>query len=565
MAISEGKGSILLKVLIVVLVAILIAVIILPGRIWEEENKEKQTAQDNITSIYEAEKFYKRLNNKFTDQPAELLKVIRSDSSLIQQQQVVNYTNELARAISAFLHIDYIKAITDINQNMNKIQEDLQSNRRNFKPPQFENIKNEADELNMKIGELNGSSDYHNYVVSALYLDSLVQLRQNMSDYTLQICASRAKHYMDTLKAVIGDINITGLDSEWRPLSERIASFVKTVNRSDLVNITSVGDRIKDFKNAVDVAFENVKKTNPEKELEKCAEFNRKVEEIYNTFLGDFIITSKYALYKLSDSDSMILHLTEDNFFSPVTKEKYKLIFNDDSTDLKVESPILLNEVKEKASPIASEIKGLPFMNLFAAYSDTLEALKEKAYTIRKKIRKNTDVFIKYKEIEALVDEFNDISVYVAHHDCGLFAEKADSTESYSDLHTCTEKALNGIRIFKQAYSENIFGNLDSLHNDLLGSFAEFDSLLSGVRRMPKGIENFEEDSKLINRMLQDIKNAASPELLNKLAQLETQLVDLYLFQSKGKEVTVYGVFHKKIQNFGYISRDSKSWEEKKD
>ena len=563
MATTEGKGSILLKLLIVILVVLLVIVIILPGKIWKNEAQEQKTAQDNISSIYEAEKFYHRINGKYTDQPAELLKSIRMDSTLLQQQQVVNYTNELARVISSFLHVNYIKAIIDINQNMRKIQEDIHSNRRNFSPPKYENIKNEAEELKMKIGEINGSHDFSNYVESAAYLDSLVQLKQNMSDYTLQICASRAKNYTDTLQSILGNIDVASLSREWSALSERIDKFIKMVKHSDLVYVTSVGDRIKDFKNAVDLAFEKLQKIDKEADLAQSAQSSKKLDEIYQKFLNDFTITSKFALYKLSEADSMILHLTEDNFSSPVSNEQYKFIFNDDSTAIKIESPVLLNEVRAIASPLAAEIRSLPVMNGLQAYADSLQALKEKAYKIRKKIRKNTDLFIKYKEIESLVDEFGKISMYNAYNGCRSFAYEADSTESYSDLHTYTEDALNGVRIFKQAYTENFFGNLDSLHRDLQVAISDFDSLLSSVRRLPKGIENLEQDGMLLDQLLQDIKNAGSPELKEKLAALEEKLGELYLFESEGKEITVYGVFNKKLKNFGYIFQDSKSWEEK--
>jgi len=90
MAKNDGKGSILLKLLIVLLAVVLIAVIIIPAQIWEQETNEIEVAHGNMTSIYEAERFYHRLNKSFTTDPAELLMVVRQDSSLQQLQEVVN-------------------------------------------------------------------------------------------------------------------------------------------------------------------------------------------------------------------------------------------------------------------------------------------------------------------------------------------------------------------------------------------------------------------------------------------------------------------------------------------
>ena len=72
----------------------------------------------------------------------------------------------------------------------------------------------------------------------------------------------------------------------------------------------------------------------------------------------------------------MIIHLTEDNFYSPVTGEMYKIFVMDDSSAIKVESPVLLKELREKAKPIAGEIKSLPLIPAFSAYFDTLVILR---------------------------------------------------------------------------------------------------------------------------------------------------------------------------------------------
>jgi len=570
MAANEGKGSILLKLLIVVLVVVLIAVIIVPGKIWDEESSEQLTAQDNMSSIFEAEKFYKRLHKKYTSDPAELLRTVREDSSLRQLDQVVQYTKELKGYLAEYLNVGYTKSIVKINQNMTKIQEDIQSNNRNFNLKkdgvfQFEDIKNEAAEIKMIIGELNGSPDFQKYVAASLYLDSLVQLKRNLSDFTLQICALKSKNYTDSLKSVLSGIDAAGLEQKWLPVSARVDKLIKDIKGSNLVNITSVADRIKDFKNAVDLGFEEIKMENASESMSKSNEIAAKIDGLYQKFLQDFIITSKFALLKMTLEDSLVYHLTEDNFLSPVTNEMYTFTFNADSSTIKVESPILLKENKENAAALASQIAELPPMQPFGAYLDTLETIKAKAYDIRRKIRKNTDLFIQYKEIEALIGEFANISVYAAYNDCNVFISTTADIKSYSDLKVNVENALNGVRIYRQAYSENVFGNLDTLHLDLQRSLSVFDSLLSKVRRLPRGIENFEQDKAQLDDLLADIKNAGSPAMLDKLASLETELGELYLLMSKGKQVPVFGVFKKQIKNFGYIHQDTKSWEEEED
>ena len=92
---SEGKGSIILKLLILILIVALIFAIQIPSNVWEQEESEIETARDNMMSIYESELFYRKTSGKFTTDPAELITAVRQDSSILQQQTIVNYTKQL--------------------------------------------------------------------------------------------------------------------------------------------------------------------------------------------------------------------------------------------------------------------------------------------------------------------------------------------------------------------------------------------------------------------------------------------------------------------------------------
>lgn len=556
MAKNEGRGSILLKLLIAILVFVLIVVITIPAKIWDTETQEKITARGNMTSIYEAENFYHRLNKTYTSDPAELLKVVRQDSSLSRLQQVVDYTNELSDLMDRYKKIPLVKHIAVISENIDRIREDLEANRRNFKI--IEDIKNEAEDIKIQISIINSSNQFFNYVVTRSYLDSLTQLRRDMSDFSLQSGASKAKVFTDTLQNVLGDVNINGLAAAWTPLSKRIAVFIKDVNSSELVNITSVGDRIKDFRQNIDNAFNALSDVNRSQDIQAAAEINKNVGDRYEAYLSDFLITSKRALYKLSDADSMVLHLTENNFYCPVSGDQVKILIAPDSSSVKIESPVLLSELKSRMTPVAEQVQGLSSLAALQAYSDTLNSIKEKAYTIRKRLRKNTDIFIKFKEIEEIVNKFSEISIYSAQKALTELAQNTSASESYSMLQGYTENGLDGIRIFKQAYEKQMFGNLDSLHKNMNVAMAEFDTLLTTVRRLPKDIVNFEQDVVNLDQLLATVKNAQDPNL----ADIENGLGEIYLFASEGITVKQYGVFNKKNVNFGYIHRGTKSWED---
>lgn len=555
MAKNDGRGSILLKLLIVVLAIVLIAVVTIPANIWEEEAHELNLARNNLSSIYEAEAFYHRLNNSFTADPAELLRVVRDDSSLVKKQQVVNYTRDLANTLDSYKNIPFVKAVLTLNENVEHIREDLETNKHYIRP--YEDIANEAQNLEIQLAGFNSSTEAPNYVRVGAYLDSLTTLRRDMSDFSLQTCASKAKVIVDTLNKLLPRVEVSTIGSAWNPISGQVSAFAKTVLNSPLVNVTSVGDRIRDFRAFADDAVKKIQTIDKNADIAKANKLTEKVNGFYDAFLADFLVTSKRALYKLSEADSMVLHLTEDNFYCPASGEQIKIIISPDSGAVTVESPVLLNEMHTRLKPVAESVRSLPAMAAIKAYNDSLQMIVAKSYTIRKKLRKNTDIFIAYKEIEEISKRFAEIGIMTAYQGLNTLVQLSDSCESYHQLQTATEDGLNGIRIFNQAYSENTFGKLESLNNDIVLSMSQFDSLLSKVRRLPKSIVPLDQDIVNLNQALARIKSAKS----DNFAEIEKSLGDLYLFASEGTTTPRYGVFEKKVKNFGYISQGTKSWE----
>ena len=556
---SEGQGSILLKLIIIILVIGLVLVIKIPGDIWQEEKSEVEQARSNMMSIYESERFYFRKHQEFTTDPSELIQAIRQDSTLLKKQEIVNKTRKLNFLIGSFLDVPYLKALNSIDVNMKNIVEDLTTNKRNFK--RFEDILNEAEDIKLSVNSLIGSSEFPNYTFVALYTDSLKILRRNLGDYTLQLAASRAKWLADTVLSALGDVNIKGLEEAWKTLSQRLGIFVKRVNRSELVNVTSVGDRVKDFKQKVDKAFANISKLNIDQELKKSQENTRKLDEIYHEFLKDYIVTTNYAQFRLSEADSMVLHLTEENFYSPINKEMYIISILDDSSDVRVESPVLLKELKEKAQKVADKINSLNFLPKYKTYMDTLESIRLKGQTIRKRLRRNTDIFIKFKEMEEVIKQFNSIGIITSYYDLNYFVDLAYNSSSYGKIKDNLENSLNAVRIFRQAYDKKIFGKLDTLHQSMLREMEKFNELLASVRRLPKDIQNFDSNIQVLKQLRDEINAVGSPQLIENLKSLENDFADLFFFASEGTVQKVYFVFEKKIVNPGYVSQGIKSWE----
>ena len=86
MASQEGKGSIILKIFIVLLVVALIIVIILPGRIWQEEEMIRSTSRGNMATLYESYRYFHSLKGYYPENNKDLIAAIQNDSALIKKQ-----------------------------------------------------------------------------------------------------------------------------------------------------------------------------------------------------------------------------------------------------------------------------------------------------------------------------------------------------------------------------------------------------------------------------------------------------------------------------------------------
>lgn len=560
---TSAKGSIFLKILILLCLVLLVAVIRIPNQIWNEEEREQKIARDNITSIYEALQFYHRINGSYTSEPAELIRVVRNDSSLIKLQTVVNYTQELGNTINNYMSIPYIDALYTISENVNSILKDIDVNTRYLRID--ENVLNEAKDLKLELSALNNEIEFENYVKATHYLDSLRQLRRNLSDFTLQTASARSSAMTDTLQQILGMVEIDKINTTWSTLEPRFVKLIRTIMYHEIAKSTSVHDRIDEFREDISKALRTINKKNIEADIQKASEINDQLAALYQKFLKDFIITGRSAQYRMSTEDSMVLHLTEDNFYSPVHPEKqmeYIILIDEDSNSVKVESPVLLDELKSKLEPVLVECKQLEFIPYFEAYLDTVDSVMNKAAEIKKRMRKNTDIFIKNKELEEVVNKISGVSEFKAYENLNTFIEKAGPSKSYSNIETYLENALNGIRIFKKMYAESFFPNIDTLHQDLMRHLREYNEILSEVRRLPRDITNFEDQMNALSDLVDKMKGVPPSIAEEKIIPIENDIAELLKFAVEGDTETVYGVFKKKIVNFGYIHKDFKSWEE---
>jgi len=549
MASKSAKGSIISKLLIVVFAVTLYIVLTVPPSIWEQEKIESTTSRINMSSIYEGEKFYHRLTHRYTTDKQELLSRIKADSSLINQQKLVDHTQELKKQLDTYLTNPYVASLIKLSQNIANIKSDLENNQRYFKV--HEEIANESDELKQQISAFSSEIKFPNYYHDASLLDTLYQLRLDLSDLNLQTATKHSKELIESVNQYLKDVEIAKIHEQWSRLSTRIVAFTKAIKETDLVKRTSVADRVKDFNEHALSALEKLSSLNLPNQIRANEKTKKGLDELYQTFLKDFIVTNKIALYKLSEQELLVYNLSDSSFYSPVNHEPFLIFVNADSADVMVESPMLFPELKEMVSPLANTISTFEYFHTFGAYLDTLKNIHQKGLNIKKIIRRNIEILVANKELEVLVKNYETSSEYMAYKDLFDFVNMVNNSKSFSHIVKDAEKARSSLAIMEQVYDKSQFNNLDSMNTDVVKKLQQYNDILSKVRRLPQRVKNFDEDITKLNTILASMKKA-KPNI-EQLQDLQTKLADVLRFGADGKQIKVDMFFKKTLKNAGFI------------
>ena len=556
---TQAQGSIILKILVVLAALILIAVILIPGQIWETEEKIKTETLSDIESLYEAQRYYYNLNQEYTTDMNELLTTIHSDSSLKVKKQIVDYTVKLKSAIDDFLEQSIINSLIKITSNINNIVTDFENNEIYF--AKYKSIETKAEELNFKVLVMKDGVDQESYSEMAKSLDSLLNLRRDLTDYQLQVAARHSHSLTNSIVNKLPEINFAALFEYWGPLNTELTELMYAVNSKDsLKQRTAVADRVADFQQAIESGFRNLNQSNMSTEISNSQNASVKVDSVYKYFLSDYLTTEKYVQYYLTNVDSMLLNLNEQNFYTPIGNIPYSYQFMD-TLGLVVEDPMLLEDVREKALVSVEEIKDLPFFETYKNYSNVLDSLYAFAFEVKTKYRRNAEVHFKTKDVESVINELKSTSTMSSHESLYKFAAEVPSSNSFSGIKDMAENTLSGVSLFKQIVETQIYGKLDTVHLELLTELDNFNELLSGIRRNEFSFDDYK--TQLDEALAQVKSNTSGSNLVEKLAKTEQDLQELFLFASDGKNERVYGVFSTNIVNQGKMfgRTSEKSWE----
>ena len=355
-------------------------------------------------------------------------------------------------------------------------------------------------------------------------------------------------------------IDFSAINQVWIPISNRTSELMDAVSGTKLKNLTSVADRVADFQRDAGDGFSFFLTNKTEASFNEVVAASNDLSAVYNEFLSDFLITEEYAQHALSESDSLLINISKRSFYTPNENLAY-IMKSDDSLGFRVEDPTLLDDLKSEAIAAAERISKLPFMDAFSNYEKQIDSLKSFYPEVKAKYRRNIDIMIKTKELDAAIEKLPESAAYDAYLQEKSFVQLIPESDSYSGIKDGIESALVSTGTFRQIYSDNYFGNLDTIHIEIINQLNEYNELLSGIRRNEY---SFETHINTLNTALGQIKSIPNESVLSEVQDIEENMKNLFLFASEGKEKSVYGVFQKRIVNYGKIfgSTGRKSWEE---
>jgi competence protein ComGC len=563
MASQHASGSIILKLAIVFMAIVLVMVITIPGDIWINEAKSQKECRHNMVSLYEAHAYYYKLKKHYAYDMNDLTLTIQNDSSLMKRQKIVDHTNRLKNAMEGYLNSTLVNNLNKISSNIKNITDDLDQNERYFRSQEQEildkNIFATGEEMKLKLSSLRGN--FENYRLAILALDSLWQLRRDLADFSLQAAARRAGELATSVNNYLPGINFDSINDLWRPLSGELTAFLNVVNSVEILkNKTTIADRVADFQGEIDNGLSAVLAKSRGTEIQETQDKLADINAVYQEFLSDFLVTNNFAQFALTESDSLLMNLNENNFYAPFQRKPY-IVSLGDSMNIRIEDPTLLDKLKDMTMTDVDRVKNLPFMQPMLSYAQALDSIKSYYMMVKQNFRRNIDITIKTKELDDVIPRLKEVAVFGAYEDYQNLVDRVPVTDSYSEIKDNIAKSLIATGSFVQVYEGQFFGKLDTLHIEMINQLEDFNRILASVRN---NTFDFNWAIDRLNQNLSQIKSVQGSAVLPVLHSIEDDLKNLYVFASGGDERTVYGIFKSSIINHGKVYGKSaiRSWEE---
>ncbi|MBN2366302.1 MAG: hypothetical protein EH225_10115 [Calditrichaeota bacterium] len=563
MAAKGSKGSIILEILIVLMALLLVAVIIVPNQIWKEEEKITQTCRNNLTSLYEAERFYYQHNNVYTDSLSKMLAFVQSDSGLNKRQTLVSLTNSFTQILDNILSVPSVNNISVISTAQFEITGDLVGNERYFR--KYEGVTETSREIIRDLNRIDSSASFPNFSKVKLFVDTLRYLKESVSDYSLQDAILRAINAVDSMKLYYPKIEREAFDQFWDEEYRKISTFISEIRATDISKVSTVPDRLRKFIDQINSKVQDLNTSNIQSDIEKLEVERKNLDELHQKFLSPefFMLTKRKSLTKLIETDSLLINLSQDNFICPDAETVY--IIDTTQARLIVECPNLLDYFHQKFQKNIEPIRDIQLYNQIRQIDAIFDSTRIVLDEDRQLLRRYTDVLLMVKELLVEMDQLSNAFFYRYAKETIDFIDLIDREKQLSILKPAIENILNPLDTLGTRTRTRDVADLEKQLNYFRGKLEKIDSTISEMR-LPSSIRrrvvDTSEPFQAVFDVVTEMKNSFNPELGEKFHEVSKELEKTLLNALEGQSERVYVIFSKQHINHGYIDSGEKSWEE---
>ncbi|NIU00754.1 MAG: hypothetical protein GWN01_07410, partial [Nitrosopumilaceae archaeon] len=460
-------------------------VISIPAEIWSTEEKITTSSRENMNSIYEAQQYYYSKTQKFVpaDSLEKLVMFLRSDSSLQSLSKLGNLTNQLYDRINQILDVPVLEAILPIIQSLDEIKGDLSFNTRYFK--NYDDLMAQKESIESSLTKFESSSEFPDFCTVKNYVDSLYRLRERMNEYKLQNSALLAKGYVDSLNVFLPSIERGVVENFWTEEYQKMLNFVRAIKETDIVYKSSVADRLRKFSDRINSSIKDLSKTELQANVQMLKEQKSHVEELHRKFLepDNFMLTNKYGVLSLDETDSLLINFSEENFYDPDTfdgQQRYIVAYNNDTGNLTVESPNLLDDFQNKLLEATNPIRDLPLFSypqkVRNSLDSTIVVMNETKSTYR--LNRYQEVLLDMKELIAEMQELNDVLFFRYSLNVKTFLDTVQTERRLSVLKPMIEDILNPIDTLAARTETGNVSDLREKLNEFGNKIQALDSLI---------------------------------------------------------------------------------------
>lgn len=558
-----AKGSIIFKIIIVLLAFLLVAVIAVPEEIWTEEELITKQGRSNMSSIFEAEKFFHGKSEKYTSDLDTLVTVIQNDTSLQQKKKLAELTNKIYDIMEGTLEIPSIQAILTISQSVKEIQGDILGNERYF--DKYSELVPRKDEIYMNLTRFDSSAAFPNLCETKSFVDSLNELKNTINQYRLQNSAYHTQNHLDSIATFLPDVEKDAIREFWNNLHQRINLFINDANKTDIKKVTNFVDRLDRFNDRINSSINILQNADFQTDLAHLSDQQNRMSDVYEEYISSehFQLTQRFGLLELTEVDSMLLLLGKDNFNCPDNEHRYLV----DTTNkrITIECPNLLDEFSANNQRIIQPIKDLTLYTHISRIEETIDSTMALMTQTIPLIRRYGNILLNMKEIMAEMKDFSSVEFIQITKNLEELVDTVQTEKKISVLKPLFEEILNPMDTLASRIRTNRVQDLEERLEYLGDKLKQLDSTLSSNEvpsRVRRQIQPFYPTYEAVFSIADDMKRSLSNEMAQKISTASDQLEKSIKEVINGYNERVYVIFNKKHINHGYIKNGLKSWEE---